>query len=804
MNLRRLLLSVVLAAALAGGTAGTAAAGTYPVLFANGQGCGLFTASPTPEYQASCGQAMTILSGGIYGLPASGTEENFTAYAPLGLTIVGASASFATPGAGANGWGSGDFFSGSGSSWNYRTSSNESPISSSYWGFQLLCNHGGASCGLGGSPPQPEGAEVSVGSVTLTVSEAQAPSISPAPGSLFGQGGWVWNPAGDPWPVGASASDPSGACTITATVAGQPVNVENQTASKDEYAWQQCANGTWTTGVDTRQYVAGSGALPISLTATNAAGNASPAISNTVEVDDRPVSVSLGTPNDANPTSWVNHAVQVTASASAGPSGINQTRCSIDGAQSFAYPAGGFNLDGDGAHTVSCTVQNNALDPQGAHNSGTASEQIRIDEAPPVLAFAPVNPADPDELAVNTSDNESGVAGGSITVQGPHQTAATPIATTLTGGQLLAHFDDAGKNGNYTFTATSCDAVGNCASTQEALHFPIRLGSQALVSFRRIYAPARTLIKRIRVGGGVRTITRHERIHGRRRVVKRAVKTRGRVRHVRIRVRRNRRCGSRIIHVRAGRRHHRRRRRVRACRVMRWRTTTRSRQRLGHRIRLYGLVRTKQGQPIADATVRISTRPDDRGGRYRRVATTTTNRHGRWEVKLPGGPSRTIRAFYTGSNVVEPATVHAHLTVPAEIRLHITPHLLPWSHTMHLRGHLVGRYVPHDGVALRLLVHYPHARGWTVLQALRTNRRGAFHFGWDYNGGRGVATYPFRVASTATETDYPYAAGASRPVRITFGRATPVHHHRRRHHHHHHRLRHRHDRHRHHHSRRAR
>ena len=128
-------------------------------------------------------------------------------------------------------------------------------------------------------------------------------------------------------------------------------------------------------------------------------------------------------------------------------------------------------------------------------------------------------------------------------------------------------------------------------------------------------------------------------------------------------------------------------------------------------------------------------------------------------------------------------------TGPARIRLTISPHVLPWAHAIHIRGHLAGRYVPRDGVALRLLVHYPHAPQWTVLLALRTTSHGGFDFDWNYHAGRGVATYPFRVATTATETDYPYAAGASPPVRVTFGRATPLRTRRRSRHHRHRRRR---------------
>jgi hypothetical protein len=775
---------VAVAAALVCMPTAARAAGSYNVNYYNGNGCGLFTASPggAEGYGASTCETGELEIFPEPGGAAPGSEENISTTAPAGITITNATADFTlTSAVGSHGWGAGDFYAGGGQSWNLGNSpSIDSPIASGEWGFQLLCNNASSNCPITSIPPE----SVAVSSVEFVASESQAPALSaPGPSNLFNNTtGYVWNPAGDPWSIATSGSDPSGTCNITAVVNGQSLTLENQ--SLNQYAWQQCANGTWPGSVDMRQFVAGDGPLSITLQGTNAAGNTS-SVSQTVQVDNDPVSLSLATPNDANPTVWVNHAVQVTASPSAGPSGISGTSCAIDGAPSFANPDGGFTVDGDGTHTISCTASNNAVDPQGAHNTGTATQAIKIDEAPPALSFAPVNPADPDALTVNTSDSESGVVSGSITVQGPHAAAPQALATTLSGSQLLSRFNDGGKNGDYTFTATSCDAVGNCASTSEVLHFPIRVGSRSLISFKEITTPAKTIHKRILVGAHHRTIERRERLHGRSRRVKRTVTVGGHLRRVRIHVRAGRRCGHRTIRVRARRHHHRRR--IVACRKLSLRTVTHHRQRLGRKVKVYGLLRTQEGQPLAAVQVVIATRPDDRGGRYHRVLSTMTDAHGRWSVKLRGGPSRTIRARYLGSAVVEPATVRASLTVPAGIRMRITPHVLPWSHTMHVRGHLIGRYVPHDGVALRLLVHYPHAHGWTVLQALRTNRHGAFRFGWNYHGGRAVARYPFRIASTSRETDYPYAAGASKPVRITFGRATPHHHryHRRRHHHHH-------------------
>ena len=60
------------------------------------------------------------------------------------------------------------------------------------------------------------------------------------------------------------------------------------------------------------------------------------------------------------------------------------------------YPAAGLTVDGDGVKTVTCTAWNNAVDPQGNHNSGTSSVTVHIDEAPPVVSLEPVNPERPD------------------------------------------------------------------------------------------------------------------------------------------------------------------------------------------------------------------------------------------------------------------------------------------------------------------------------------------------------------------------------------------------------------------------
>ena len=61
-----------------------------------------------------------------------------------------------------------------------------------------------------------------------------------------------------------------------------------------------------------------------------------------------------------------------------------------------------------------------------------------------------------------------------------------------------------------------------------------------------------------------------------------------------------------------------------------------------------------------------------------------------------------------------------------------------------------------------------------------------------YHAGSGVASSPFWIATTATETDYPFGAGASRGTLVTFVLPTrpqkpSKHHHKKKHHHKHHR-----------------
>ncbi len=720
-------------------------------------GCGMFTFSDPSHFLAPCSgiNPMGVFGGTPWGATPGGGAYWTEAVAPPNVTIEYASVT------GANvvnvnngqGWGGGSFYAGGGSQWyNGQTSEYDGPFNSTYWGFQIVC--GWSSC----SGP----ANIYAGGIQLTAVENQGPNIV-AIGStnLWYQthaGEYVWNPSGDSWPITFQANDSSGVCTMWATVAG--ITREGPSAAPDTSEWHQCPDQVWErqqgASVDTRDYIGGSGSFLLTLNAQNAAGVESAYAPEQISVDNDPVGVSFSTPSDPNPGAWVGHAVTVDATASAGPSGIGGITCSTDGGAASAYPAAGVAVNGDGVRTVSCTAWNRAVDPQGAANTDTSSMTVHIDEAPPSISFEPPSPSDPTGLVVDTSDSESGVAGGSLQIAPAGSSAWSSMPTSFDGAHLLGHFDDAGLRGPYAIRATSCDNVGNCASTTETLTMPLRLGAASDVGFAKIGSPAKVVRKRVLVDFHYK----RERRHGR--IVK--VRIGGRYRRIRLVIRANTRCARKLVKTGL-----QRWREITVCRQLGLHVVTRTRVAYGKPFTVHGLLITTQGVPVAGVPVSILTAPANGLNQFSQATSATTDSSGTWTATLPPGSSRIIQAVYGGSATVLPAAGQASVSVPAKITLSANSRTVPWNGVLVLRGHLNGGYVPQDGVALRLLIRLSGRRQPYEPVPFRTNPAGNFTIRWTWGRGFGVITYPFAIATTATESDFPFAASRSRWIPVTFG-----------------------------------
>lgn len=315
---------------------------------------------------------------------SQGTSVHWSVNAPSGLTIT----SVYIPhmyswGIDDNsGWGGGFFWKGGSSA--VDTFDGESGWSSGYtgsptfswpaggtpyFGWQVVC--GASTCTNGGSQ------WLSVELLELGVSESGGPLIA-APDGLWQASGWI---RGD-WAIHYGGDSPSGLCSLSASLNGQAL--PGSTSTKNLAVWHQCSAPTVDQTVDTSQF--GQGALSLVLSATDAANN-SGSVHKTVYVDNLTPGISLSGPTDAPTTAGVQY---VTATASAGPSGVAGISCSLDGSATRWYGGSSAQIavQGLGVHQVSCDSENNAHDSAGnPASSPTATWTLSIRQ-PSVSALA--------------------------------------------------------------------------------------------------------------------------------------------------------------------------------------------------------------------------------------------------------------------------------------------------------------------------------------------------------------------------------------------------------------------------------
>ncbi|MGO9957759.1 MAG: hypothetical protein ACLP50_17605 [Solirubrobacteraceae bacterium] len=658
----------------------------------------------------------------------------------------------------ASGWRAGDYWAGDSTTWGPHTTTvmqgQTWPMNSSYYGFKLYCY--ASSCNNQGS--------VQVREVDLTASESQGPGLTAVgANNLWYQAGqYVWNPPGAPFSIELDASDPSGVCSVYAYAGAVDLHDTPSTPNVSD-GFQQCPSPVdWTPGqnaeVDTDQIVpvGSSGSFPLQLNAVNAAGVTS-SVSETVEVDQVQPAVTLTTPNDANPGGWsVNHAVTVDAAVHTGPSGVSSLTCSVDHGAMKPYTSAGVSVSGNGKHVVICVVANQAVDPQGAHNTGSSSMTIDIDEQPVTLSFDPQDPSNPAQVVVDSSDSESSVAGGQIEMAPQGTTNWTQIPTTFaSNGQLIATIPDAGLSGPYTIQATACSQVGNCGSASETLTMPLRTSASSDVSFDTIVDPlvAEKVKERVLVGWHWAAVLSHGQ------AVK--VKRGGHYKTITV-IKMVEQCTRKRVKVAKHRW-----KLTRTCKVPRIALRDNEHVEYGQSVTVHGLLLTSQDLPIGDTPVQIWTAPNNQLGQFTQLTTTTTSPQGAWSATLPAGPSRIVQARYGGSATILPATGQATVTVPAKITItSITPRHIPWGATITITGELSGGYLPPGGALIELRYSYGDAQTTYGVKTHVSTR--TFTTTFTFGPGQTPLTFGFGLATLPT-ADYPYTPAASNIVDVRVG-----------------------------------
>ena len=143
-----------------------------------------------------------------------------------------------------------------------------------------------------------------------------------------------------------------------------------------------------------------------------------------------------------------------------------------------------------------------------------------------------------------------------------------------------------------------------------------------------------------------------------------------------------------------------------------------------------------------------------------------TDAAGRVEVRLPAGPSRTLRFAFAGDALLLPALGRATVRTAARARLRARPATVRPGGTVVFSGRLLGGHVPRAGklVELQAMV----GPDWRTFATVRTDRRGRLRHAHRFAATSAGRTYRVRLR-VRREAAYPFEAGVSRPVAIRVG-----------------------------------
>ena len=190
----------------------------------------------------------------------------------------------------------------------------------------------------------------------LSVRETSGPRLV-APSGLWQSKGWLRGT----WNLAFWGDSASGLCGLVACFGDLPL--PGTTSPRDPSTWHQCAAGPVDDSVVTEGYAQGPNQLRIG--AWDAAGQTVD-YTRTIDVDNEQPNVSLSGPSDAASTAGTQY---VTATATAGPSGVAGISCSVDGG-AWHWHDGSTDrvaVAGVGEHQVRCLAENNAVDGAGTH-----------------------------------------------------------------------------------------------------------------------------------------------------------------------------------------------------------------------------------------------------------------------------------------------------------------------------------------------------------------------------------------------------------------------------------------------------
>jgi hypothetical protein len=186
---------------------------------------------------------------------------------------------------------------------------------------------------------------------------------------------------------------------------------------------------------------------------------------------------------------------------------------------------------------------------------------------------------------------------------------------------------------------------------------------------------------------------------------------------------------------------------------------------------LSGRLTRADGAGIAGRELRIVSRPSHGSLLERSAARLRTGERGRFELRLPPGPSRRLTVAFAGDSGLDPATrAGLELRVRSGVSLEAQPLALRTGQVLRLAGRVRdrGATIPRRGKLVAIQYLEAETGRWRPVLVTRSDHDGRFH-----------ARYRFRYISSATaiqlratalaEERWPYAPGSSAPITVEVG-----------------------------------
>jgi hypothetical protein len=177
---------------------------------------------------------------------------------------------------------------------------------------------------------------------------------------------------------------------------------------------------------------------------------------------------------------------------------------------------------------------------------------------------------------------------------------------------------------------------------------------------------------------------------------------------------------------------------------------------------------TRSGAPVADAVLDVLAQTSVNGAATRKIAEARTDAQGRYRLRAPGGPSRSLRVAYKAylGDSGYAAQTSVLQRVRASVQLRARTHHVSLRGTARFAGAVRGGYVPRRGKVIELQAF--DAGRWRTFETVRTNRKGRFSARYSFKHIGFPRSYRFRARSRF-EPGYPFLLGVSRSVRVGVG-----------------------------------